>query len=215
MNIKIVYDNEAKAPLRSDWGFSALIEGEETILFDTGEDGDILKSNFEKMDIDASSIDKVALSHEHHDHIGGLFSIIEPSMKIFVPDAFSERFKTKVKKRATLIEVVEKKEISNEIISFTETGAEVIEQSILCRTDDGNVLVTGCAHPGLTPIIEKAADHGEIKGVVGGFHGFDDFTALEDIPLLVPCHCTEYKDKIKSMYSDKVIDCFAGLEIEV
>ncbi|MFW5946801.1 MAG: MBL fold metallo-hydrolase, partial [Candidatus Natronoplasma sp.] len=81
MKVKILYDNEAKRPLKSDWGFAAFIEGEEKILFDTGNDGDILESNMQKMDVDPSKIDKVVLSHEHHDHTGGLFSIIDESME--------------------------------------------------------------------------------------------------------------------------------------
>ncbi|MBS3781289.1 MAG: MBL fold metallo-hydrolase [Candidatus Thermoplasmatota archaeon] len=215
MKIKVVYDNEAKSPFQSDWGFSALIESDESILFDTGDDGKILLRNMKKMGIDTSSIDKVVLSHEHHDHTGGLYSILEKSMEVFVPKSFSKGFKKKVKERASLIEIIDRKKISERVLSLGEMGMDIIEQSIICKSDRGNILITGCAHPGLTDIIQKAEDHGDIEAVIGGFHGFDDFDVLENISLIVPCHCTEYKDKIKERYPDKTKDCFAGLEIKV
>ncbi|RLF97673.1 MBL fold metallo-hydrolase, partial [Thermococci archaeon] len=48
MKITIVYDNEAyKKDLKADWGFSCLVEIENTpkILFDTGANGSILLYN--------------------------------------------------------------------------------------------------------------------------------------------------------------------------
>jgi len=56
--------------LQADWGFSALVEGENIsrILFDTGANGNILLSNMEKLNIDPITIDKVFISHAHFDH---------------------------------------------------------------------------------------------------------------------------------------------------
>ncbi|MFW6064955.1 MAG: MBL fold metallo-hydrolase [Candidatus Natronoplasma sp.] len=215
MKIKVVYDNEARSPFRSDWGFSALIESGENILFDSGDDGEILLYNMKKMGIDKSSIDKIVLSHEHHDHTGGLYSILEDSMDVFIPKSFSEGFKKKVRKNASLIEVTGREKISKGVLSLGEMGTDIVEQSIICKSEDGNVLITGCAHPGLTDMIQKAEKQGDIEALIGGFHGFDDFEVLEGIPMVVPCHCTEYKDKIKEKFPDSTEDCFAGLEIEV
>jgi len=86
MKLTIVYDNDVYKKdigLKSDWGFSCLIEtGEETILFDTGAKGRLLLYNMKKLDIDPSSINKIVISHEHWDHNGGLESLIA-----FVVDA--------------------------------------------------------------------------------------------------------------------------------
>jgi len=215
MKIKIIYDNEAKPQSQSDWGFSVLIESDENILFDTGDDREIFLSNMKKMDVDTSSIDKVVLSHEHHDHIGGLNSILEKSIDVFVPEPFSEDFKRKVSERAFLIEVTRQEKITEKVLSLGQMGKDIIEQSMICKSKKSNVLITGCAHPGLTGIIQKAEKQGEIEALIGGFHGFDDFDVLKDISMIFPCHCTEYKDKIKKKYPDKTKDCFAGLEIEV
>ncbi|MEF8835963.1 MAG: MBL fold metallo-hydrolase [Candidatus Thermoplasmatota archaeon] len=215
MKVKILYDNEAKRPLKSDWGFSAFIEGEEKILFDTGNDGDILESNMQKMDVDPSKIDKVVLSHEHHDHTGGLFSIIDESMEVFVPQSFARGLKKKVKKEAYLVEVSSRQKISSDILTTGEIRASVKEQSLLIKYDDGYILFTGCAHPGVTSIIREASRYWKIEGVMGGFHGFKDLDALKHMFPILPCHCTKYKDEIKDRYPDKTLECFAGLELDI
>ena len=55
MKLTIVYDNvvyKKDIGLKSDWGFSCLIETEdETVLFDTGTEGDILLNNMERLGI--------------------------------------------------------------------------------------------------------------------------------------------------------------------
>ena len=89
MRITIVYDNEANPGLRSGWGFSCLVEAEERILFDTGPTGEELLFNIERLAIEARSIDKVIISHEHWDHIGGLRTLIEinSDIQVFKPDS--------------------------------------------------------------------------------------------------------------------------------
>lgn len=216
MKLKILYDNEAKKPLASSWGFSALIEGEdENLLFDTGDKGGILKNNMDKMDVDTNSINKIVISHEHHDHAGGFFDIFDESMEVYLLKAFSERFKEKVKEKAKVIEVEGKREISDGILTTGEIGNDIVEQSLLLEYDEGYIVLTGCAHPGLSTIIDKTSQYGKIKGAIGGFHGFDKFEDLNELSIIVPCHCTEYKDKIRKKYPEKSMDCYAGLELEI
>ena len=74
MKITIVYDNEVKQPeLKADWGFSCLIEVQDTpaVLFDTGADGSILLHNMSELGIDPNAIGIVVISHPHQDHISG------------------------------------------------------------------------------------------------------------------------------------------------
>ena len=90
MKITIVYDNEAyKKDLKADWGFSCLVEIENTpkILFDTGANGSILLYNMKKLDIDPMIIDEIFISHYHGDHTGGLsgFLKINKDVKVYVP----------------------------------------------------------------------------------------------------------------------------------
>ncbi len=76
-------------------GFSAYVETERgNYLFDTGR-GEALLPNLLKFDKDFLSIQKIFLSHGHHDHTGGLASILEVLGETEVlahPDIFSVRY---------------------------------------------------------------------------------------------------------------------------
>ena len=216
MKLKILYDNEAKKPLVSSWGFSAFIEGEkENVLFDTGDKGGVLKNNMDEMGIEVDSVDKIVISHEHHDHTGGLFDILDDSMEVYLLKAFSKRFKDKVKRKGRLVEVEDTQDISEDIKTTGKIGSSIVEQSLLLDYKGGYIVLTGCAHPGLSKILKEASRYGDIKGAVGGFHGFDKLVELDDLSIIVPCHCTKYKDKIRNKYPERSMDCYAGLELDL
>ena len=116
--LTVLYDNEACPGFTGSWGFSALIEtGTETLLFDTGWDGTLLLKNMEKIGIDPACVNKLVLSHQHWDHIGGLPEILNANsgITVYVPASFSENLKREIRKRAELIEVKESIEISDGI----------------------------------------------------------------------------------------------------
>ncbi|HRP88049.1 MAG TPA: MBL fold metallo-hydrolase [Gammaproteobacteria bacterium] len=87
--VTVLYDAFGKDPaLEKDWGYAALIEvNGQRILFDTGNNGDILEKNARARNIDLSRLDFVVMSHRHGDHIGGLAFLLEinPTVKIFAP----------------------------------------------------------------------------------------------------------------------------------
>ncbi|MFW6375894.1 MAG: MBL fold metallo-hydrolase [Thermoplasmatota archaeon] len=216
MKLKIVYDNEARKPLVSSWGFSAFIEGkEENVLFDTGDKAGLLKNNMAEMGIDVDIIDKIVISHEHHDHTGGLFDILDGSMKVYLLKEFSEKFKDKVRKDAKVVEVDGMQKISRGVFTTGKIGTDMVEQSLLLEHDGGFIVLTGCAHPGLSNILDAASKYGDIKGAIGGFHGFDKLDELDGLSIIVPCHCTKYKDKIRKKYPERSMDCYAGLELDL
>ncbi|PIV18011.1 MAG: hypothetical protein COS41_05855 [Elusimicrobia bacterium CG03_land_8_20_14_0_80_50_18] len=70
MKIPLVYDNRLNAPgFEKGWGFSCLVEaGSRRILFDTGDDGQKLIGNLDKLSVPPNSIDTIILSHDHWDH---------------------------------------------------------------------------------------------------------------------------------------------------
>ena len=76
-------------------GFSAYLETERgNFLFDTGR-GDALIPNLLSFDKDPLSIQKIFLSHGHHDHTGGLAAILQLLGKVDVlahPEIFSARY---------------------------------------------------------------------------------------------------------------------------
>jgi 7,8-dihydropterin-6-yl-methyl-4-(beta-D-ribofuranosyl)aminobenzene 5'-phosphate synthase len=200
MKITIVYDNEANPGLKSGWGFSCLIEGKEKILFDTGDDGEKLIYNLRRLNIQPESIAAVAISHDHWDHTGGLkeFLRLNNNAKVFHPKSFSKPT-----------------EISPGVHSTGALGGLIKEQSLVVNTEKGNLVITGCAHPGLENIIEKAGYLGEIYGVVGGFHGFSELEKLKNVELIAPCHCTQYKQEIKEKYPAQFGEIRAGSIIEI
>ena len=87
--ITILYDAFGPpSALRKDWGFSALVEyGGRRILFDAGNNAEILEQNAGRLGIDFRQLDAVVISHRHGDHTTGLSYVlrVNPHVKIFVP----------------------------------------------------------------------------------------------------------------------------------
>ena len=80
----------------------------------------------------------------------------------------------------------------------------------MVKTDKGLVVIGGCSHPGLENILGVARRLGQVYAVLGGFHGFNKFDVLEGISLILPCHCTEYKQEILNLYPKACSRCGAG-----
>ncbi|MEA3464373.1 MAG: MBL fold metallo-hydrolase [Patescibacteria group bacterium] len=212
MKLTIIYDNESQPGLKSDWGFSCLIENAKKILFDTGADSEILLYNMKQLKINSKDIDIVILSHNHWDHIGGLKGFLEANenrAKVYQPRDFSKPTK-----------------ISQGIYSTGALGVFIKEQSLIVNTKKGNIVITGYAHPGLENIIDTAKQFtlldnqhltglGKIYGIVGGFHGFSTLEKLKGIKLIAPCHCTQHKQEIKEKYPANYKKIKAGSVIEI
>ncbi len=217
MKLKVMYDNEAEGGLESDWGFSCLIEeGGRKLLFDTGASDSILARNMEKLGITREEIEVIALSHEHWDHIGGLNAVLHPDVVVYVPTSFTAATKKKLRRNvAELREVSGPEEIMAGIHTTGELGAGIKEQSLVLDTRIGEMVLTGCAHPGLDTIMDAARIFGDIGGVMGGFHGFDKLELLNGLEKIIPCHCTVRKTEILERYPGVAVKCAAGKEIEV
>ncbi len=212
MKITIVYDNTAfKKELKADWGFSALVEIRNTpkILFDAGGDGRILLSNMKKLRIDPASIDEVFISHAHFDHTGGLseFLKIADIAKIYILPSFRGL------KNKEVVTITEPTKIHENVFSTGEL--EGIEQSMGIFTEKGIVLIVGCSHPYMGNILEVSRKFGKIYGVIGGMHGFSEFELFEDLELICPTHCTQYKTELKKLYPQKYIEGGVGRIIEI
>ena len=87
--ITVLYDAFGRVPgMQKDWGYSAFIEcGGKRILFDTGNNPDILEQNAKAKGIDLSKLDFVVMSHRHGDHMGGMSYLlrVNPRVKIYAP----------------------------------------------------------------------------------------------------------------------------------
>src|SRR5262247_646541 len=89
VQITVLYDAFGKASaMTKDWGFAALIEyRSKRILFDTGNNPDILARNAKAKGADLSKLDFVVMSHRHGDHMGGMAYLlsVNPNVKIYAP----------------------------------------------------------------------------------------------------------------------------------
>lgn len=206
LKITIVYDNNPFDPrLKTAWGFSALVEYRgQVVLFDTGGDGQILLENMQTLEIDVGRIQSIVLSHVHEDHIGGLSAILNGGVQppVYLLPSFSGTYKQQVGQMTQVIEVTPGQFIGDGILTTGEIAVNTPEQALVIRSGEGLVVITGCSHPGLVRIVERAI---ELTGdpvylVLGGFHLgskseseisaiLADFRRLE-VQKVAPCHCT-------------------------
>ncbi|MBU7016206.1 MAG: MBL fold metallo-hydrolase [Theionarchaea archaeon] len=205
--ITVIYDNDPYDPdLTTDWGFSCLIRGcEKTILFDTGGNGGILLKNMEKLGIDCGEIDVIILSHIHGDHVDGLPSVLAKNndVTVYVLQSFPFLFKENVRNLgADVVEVSRPVKICENVYSSGEISGFANEQALVMKTDKGLIIITGCAHPGIVGMVNRAKNtfQDDILLVMGGFHLVDtsrysvekiisDFRTL-NVLYAGPCHCT-------------------------
>src|SRR4030042_490292 len=169
------------------WGVSFLIG--EDVIFDTFGDPYVFLRNIERMNIDLSKIKHIVISHDHWDHISGLWYIIR-------------RFK----------------------------NINISEQALVVNSENGLIVITGCAHPGILTILKEVKKNfpdKEILCALGGFHLLGK--ERKDIELIVselkkigikkvgPTHCSgkEAEGIFKNQYRENFIPIKAEEIIEI
>jgi 7,8-dihydropterin-6-yl-methyl-4-(beta-D-ribofuranosyl)aminobenzene 5'-phosphate synthase len=144
------------------------------------------------------------ISHAHSDHYGGLSAFLGVSARppAFLLPEFGASFLHTVGNQTEVIETAPGMDIAPGMFTTGNVGGSIPEQALVVRTQPGLVVITGCAHPGIVRIVEKAV---ELTGdpvhlVLGGFH-LRDYTdaqitaILQDFRRLgvrkvAPSHCT-------------------------
>ncbi len=234
VRITIVYDNVVyDERLTGDWGFAAYIEyGDRVVLFDTGADAAILMNNMGLLGVDVDAIDVIVLSHHHHDHTGGLLGLLQETgitPAVYMPASFSAAIRDPVAALTTVVDVTDPVEIVPGIFTTGELGSGIIEQALVVDTDQGNVVVAGCSHPGIAAMVRRAQ---EVTGegtalALGGFHLLS--TAPDEIASLIselrdlgvqqvgPSHCTgeEAIVMFAEAYGDDYVESGVGRVIVV
>lgn len=210
ITMTILYDNYVfQEGLKSDWGFSCLVNGmEKTILFDTGMRGDLLLENMAKLKVDPKAVDMVVLSHYHRDHTGGLSAFLKknPKVTVYVPVSFGKEFIRKVTESgAQVIAAGKPMAICKDVYLTGPMGKSIKEQSLMIHTAKGLVVIAGCSHPGIVKILKRAQalQKKDIHLVFGGFHLMgksekelqkiiEEFKNLK-VAKVGPTHCTGAK----------------------
>lgn len=232
VTIAVTYDNNPYDDrLRTAWGFSCLVRLPElTILFDTGGDSSILLHNMEQLQIDPKEIDIVVLSHIHGDHVGGLGGILSQNsdVVVYLPASFPQSLKEDVRRYgAEVQEVDEPRELFDGVYTTGELDGGIREQSLIVKTDEGLVIITGCAHPGVVNIVRKARELAgdKVYLLIGGFHLggasaaevesiIDSFQQMR-VERVAPCHCSGDRARtlFREHYGEGYIECGAGRRI--
>jgi 7,8-dihydropterin-6-yl-methyl-4-(beta-D-ribofuranosyl)aminobenzene 5'-phosphate synthase len=232
LTIAVTYDNNPYDDrLKTAWGFSCLVRlPERVILFDTGGDSSILLDNMEQLQIDPKEIDIVVLSHIHGDHVGGLGGILNQNsdVTVYLPASFPQGLKEDVKLYgAEVQEVHEPRELFDGVYTTGELNGGIREQSLIVKTDEGLVIITGCAHPGVVNVVQRAR---EIAGdrvylLLGGFHLggasaskidsiIDSFEQL-GVERVAPCHCSgdTARRLFRDHYGEGYVECGVGRRV--
>lgn len=217
MKILVLYDNNANNGFASGWGLSLLIDGK--TLFDTGNSTTDLVSNMQALKVDPMDIDRLIISHDDWDHTGGI-SILKDcgNVDVYLPASASFKLKNDILQfnaNSNIIEVTDPVNVGSNMLVTQMLGEAKKEISLAVFTGRGQVLVTGCAHPGLENIMESVRRWGRIHAVFGGFHDFSNLEALADVDRIYPCHCTKMRNEIKEEYPDKVQLISVGQEITI
>lgn len=207
VKLTILYDNTMfMNGTMADWGFSCLVEGmEDTILFDTGTHGNILQNNIDQLNIDINNVDQIVLSHRHLDHTGGIWTVINQHsvVTVHVPQLFEQSFIDQVTNTGAMVTTHDLPDSIGRNLCLTgEMGQSIKELSMILDTDSGLVVITGCSHPGIVEILQRARQirNRPIFLVIGGFHLVNygssevediikDFQTM-NVKYVAPTHCT-------------------------
>jgi 7,8-dihydropterin-6-yl-methyl-4-(beta-D-ribofuranosyl)aminobenzene 5'-phosphate synthase len=177
VSIRVIYDNFVHTEgTTADWGYSVLIEGlDKEILFDTGTKPELFEANFRKLGVDPEDIDILVFSHEHGDHTGGVSSLVrmKTGIPVVIPHSFTGSFKKQMSAYGLKPVLVNGPSlICDHLYTSGEFDYRIAEQTLVLDTRKGLVVMTGCAHPGITDMLKviKEEFKKNIYMVFGGFH---------------------------------------------
>jgi len=239
MRIRMIYNNTGECPgMENGWGLAAWIEtGTESILFDTGGDAGILMKNIRTANLDPKTLSGVIISHDHWDHKNGLASILDSAQnkpRTYVVSDVADSYREDYPE-ATITGVDEAVEITGNLWSTGQIEGSyrlgsLWEQSLFLLQDNGMVILTGCSHPGITTIAEKAKNlfpSHPIRLVAGGFHlkstrekevlRISGLLKELGVEKVAPSHCTGKRaiELFRSEWTDRFVAFDLGDTLEI
>jgi 7,8-dihydropterin-6-yl-methyl-4-(beta-D-ribofuranosyl)aminobenzene 5'-phosphate synthase len=210
MKIQIISEGSTKFDYsRKRWGLSLLIDSD--VLFDTFCSGDLLQADMNRLGIDIKKIRHIILSHEHWDHTGGLWYILENNKdaNVYVCSQFSDEFKNRIKEYGCpIIEVTQPVRLKDNLYTSGEIGCsyngkQLYEQSLIIKQNNKLAVITGCSHPGILKILSLIGlEHKEkVCLLLGGLHLLDKqkeeiseitsiLNSIYKIDTIAAFHCT-------------------------
>ena len=181
--------------------------------------------------LDAGAVEAVVLSHIHHDHTGGLGALLarNSDITVYLPESFPPAFRQEILQQGAAIETVSgPQQLMDKVHSTGEMGSAVKEQALIVDTAAGLVIITGCAHPNVADMAERAQRYigKPIYLLIGGFHlGGSSHARIEAIierlkalgvKKVAPSHCTGEKATrlFRQAWGDDFIEGGLGAVIE-
>lgn len=234
--ITIVDNKTLSEELQATWGLSFFVSvtGKDknfNILMDTSGSVPAFFHNADRLGIKLQSIDAIFISHGHGDHCGALPRVLQSVSKpvmIYVPSF--KFFNVDYLQKLGGIQVVTNKDstLFPGCISTGDIGGVVTEHTLVINVKNkGLMILTGCSHPGVVKIIEKAravSGVSKVYGVMGGFHISSDeakyvanYLKEIGVQIVSPCHCTaeDAKEIIKQILGKNYVTNGSGLVLEI
>jgi 7,8-dihydropterin-6-yl-methyl-4-(beta-D-ribofuranosyl)aminobenzene 5'-phosphate synthase len=157
---QIVYDTSppSSPEYRADFGYAVFVQFDgKRVLLDTGTDSSVLKHNLAAAGVDLGGIDAVVMTHNHHDHAGGLRWVREqnPRVPVYVPPGQDYGIGgTRV--------VTDTLALTRDLVVIrghadVPTGGISDDLSLAMRTADGLYVLNSCSHSGVAAIVDRAA----------------------------------------------------------
>ena len=157
---QILYDTSEPAipGLKPDFGYAVYIHADgQRILLDTGTDPDVLEHNLVAAGVNVNELDMVVISHNHHDHAGGLQRVraMNPEVPVYVPP--NQHFPVND------VQVIDNHlQVTSNIFvirGHTDVPTSGISDdlSIVLRSHSGLYVLSTCSHSGVDQIVDRAS----------------------------------------------------------
>lgn len=162
---------------------------------------------------------------------------IKKEINVYGCSGFSEKFKKSVEENGgnfieikSFTELKENKVFLTGEIKGNYKGEEIVEQSLVIKSNNGISIITGCAHPGILRIIDLIKSYfleEKIYAVIGGFHLIEkdkriieiivDEFKKRNIEKVGPTHCTGILgiNLFKEKYGNNFIEVRVGETLEL
>ncbi len=76
-------------------------------------------------------------------------------------------------------------------------------------------VLAGCSHSGVKEILGASRKYGNVVGLIGGLHDFNNFHILGALEIVCATHCTKHKKEIQRSYPEISVEGGVGRVIEI